>query len=285
MRDCGKRPLPHPPLAYASGTLSRKRERVWFAPPFYTISPRARSAGSRIAAILSGIGHGAAFEDRRSGDEIIGAGGGHGGGGLRPDAAVDLDFDVASAGHLAHGADLVERTGDEALAAEAGIDAHHQHEVDEVENMRDRGGRRRRIEGDPGLLAERPDRLQRAVEMRPGLGVDGQAIGAGGGEIGEIGIDRRDHQMHVEGLGRDMPDRLHHLRTEGNIRHEMAVHDIDVDDVAASRHDVADRFAEPREIAGENGGEDFQRAHGLLATVLERQTSMSGVESPAGRAR
>ena len=100
--------------------------------------------------------------------------------------------------------------------------------------------------------------------MRSRLGMDGQAIGAGGGEIGEIGVGRRDHQMDVEGLRRDMPDRLHHLRTEGNIRHEMAVHDVDVDDVAAGRHDVADRFAEPREIAGENGGEDFQRAHGLL---------------------
>ena len=41
--------------------------------------------------------------------------------------------------------------------------------------------------------------------------------------------------------------------------------------------------AEPREIAGENGGEDFQRAHGLLGILLKRQTSMSGVESPAGR--
>ena len=109
-------------------------------------------------------------------------------------------------------ADLVERAGDEALAAETGIDAHHQHEVDEVENMCDRVLRRRRIEGDPGALAERPDRLQRAVEMRPRLGMDGQAIGAGGGEIGEIGVGRRDHQMHVEGLCRDMPDRLHHLR-------------------------------------------------------------------------
>ena len=57
---------------------------------------------------------------------------------------------------------------------------------------------RRRIERHAGLLAERADRLQRAMQMRPGLGMDGDDVGAGLGEGGDIGVDRRDHQMHVE---------------------------------------------------------------------------------------
>ena len=39
------------------------------------------------------------------------------------------------------------------------------------------------------------------MDMRPRLGMDGDDIGARIGEGFEKGIDRRDHQMHVERLG------------------------------------------------------------------------------------
>ena len=58
------------------------------------------------------------------------------------------------------------------------------------------------IERQPGLLAERLDELDRAVDMRPGLGMHGDDVGAGLGEARDIRIDRRDHQMHVERQGR-----------------------------------------------------------------------------------
>ena len=40
-----------------------------------------------------------------------------------------------------------------------------------------------------------------AVEVRPGLGMDGDDVGAGLGEGVEEMVDRRDHQMDVERLG------------------------------------------------------------------------------------
>ena len=43
------------------------------------------------------------------------------------------------------------------------------------------------------------DVLERAVEMRTGLGMDGQDVGPGIGEILQIGIDGGDHEMDVEG--------------------------------------------------------------------------------------
>ena len=58
--------------------------------------------------------------------------------------------------------------------------------------------RRRRIQHDPGSFAERADELQRAMQMRPRLGMHQDVVGAGLGERGDIRIDRRDHQMHVE---------------------------------------------------------------------------------------
>ena len=58
------------------------------------------------------------------------------------------------------------------------------------------------IEHDAGLLAELADGLERAVQVRARLRVDADDVSAGLGEGFEIGIDRRDHQMHVEGLRR-----------------------------------------------------------------------------------
>ena len=37
-----------------------------------------------------------------------------------------------------------------------------------------------------------------AVQMRAGFGMDADMVGSRLGEGGEIGINRRDHQMHVE---------------------------------------------------------------------------------------
>ena len=58
------------------------------------------------------------------------------------------------------------------------------------------------------LLAERTDGLQRAVEVRRGLRVDGDDVGAGFREGGEVGIGRSDHQVDVEDLGGGASDRL-----------------------------------------------------------------------------
>ena len=60
--------------------------------------------------------------------------------------------------------------------------------------------RRAGIERDAGLLAERADRLQRAVHVRAGLDMHRDDVGAGLGEGFEIGIARRDHQVRVEHL-------------------------------------------------------------------------------------
>ena len=43
-------------------------------------------------------------------------------------------------------ADLAERGGNEGLAAEAGIDRHHQHQIDHVDDIFDGADRRARVE-------------------------------------------------------------------------------------------------------------------------------------------
>jgi hypothetical protein len=62
---------------------------------------------------------------------------------------------------------------------------------------------------------------------------DGTRLAAGGGERLDERVGRRDHQMHVERLFRVVAERRHHVGAEGQVRDEVAVHDVDVDPVGA----------------------------------------------------
>ena len=140
-------------------------EQAAIAPPPGALHRTAGSArhasggrGSWLAQApdVLGIGGRPAGEGRRAGDEHIGPGGHRPGRGLGIDAAVDLEIDgpAGAVDAPAELGDLVELGGDEALAAEAGIDAHHQHQIDVIPEMVQHGDRRRRIERDPCLLAQ-----------------------------------------------------------------------------------------------------------------------------------
>ena len=58
--------------------------------------------------------------------------------------------------------------------------------------------------------------------------------------------------MDVEHFVRDLADGLHHIRAKRDVGDEMAVHDIDVNHIAARSHDRAHVVAKPREIGGKD---------------------------------
>ena len=116
--------------------------------------------------------------------------------------------------------------------------------------------RRAGIEHHARLLAQLADMLKRAMDMRPGFGMHRDAVGAGLGEGFQIGIHRRDHQMHVERLFGVGPKRLHHRRSDGDVGHEMAVHHIDMDEIGARRLDRLDLRAQPGKIGRQDRRRD-----------------------------
>ena len=181
--------------------------------------------------------------------------------------------------HIARNApDLGQHLGQEGLAAEAGIDRHHQDDVAEMQDIFDQLRRARRIEHHARLLAERADLAQHPMQMdrRAGLGLDQQMIGAGLGEVGEIALRLDDHQMNVERLCRRAADRLQHDRPDGDVGHETAVHHIDMDPVGAGRVDGADLLAQAREIGRQNRGRDDDRGRRHALTAL-RSSARPGV--------
>ena len=126
--------------------------------------------------------------------------------------------------------------------------------------------RRAGIERDAGLLAERADRLQRAVDVRPGLDVHGDDVGAGLGEGFEIGIARRDHQVHVERLSGVRAQRLHDVGTDRDVGHEVPVHHVDMDPVGAGGIDRAHLLAEPGEVGGRGSTATISSGRGIRAS-------------------
>ena len=67
----------------------------------------------------------------------------------------------------------------------------------------------------------------------PASGCRQDVVGAGLGEGGEVGIDRADHQVHVERQAGVRAQRLQHQRAEAEVGDEMAVHDVEVQPVGA----------------------------------------------------
>ena len=82
--------------------------------------------------------------------------------------------------------DLVEHLGDERLAAEAGLHAHHEQQVDLAEVRLDRVERRLRLEREPDAHPERADLVEQRARVAE-LDVHGAAVGARVGERARAG--------------------------------------------------------------------------------------------------
>jgi hypothetical protein len=74
-------------------------------------------------------------------------------------------------------------------------------------------------------------------------------------------IDRRDHQVDVERLGRMRAERFDHRRADRDVGDEMAVHHVDVDPVGPGRVDRADLLAQAGEIGGQDRRGDEGTGH------------------------
>ena len=184
------------------------------------------------------------------------------------DPAVDLQPDVAARGinARAHVAQLVQRRVDKALTAKARVDRHDQHEVqaihDVVEDLRRRG----RVEYQTGFAAVATNELQAAIHMLAGFRVKADPAGAGLGKLTNQRINRRTHQVHING-GRDavVAQGLTNRRAKRQVGHVVIVHDIEMHDVGAGIEHGLNILTQTGEVGGENRRRDQRRlAHGTV---------------------
>ena len=182
-------------------------------------------------------------------------------------AAVDFQANVAPAGvdSRARLGEFRQRLRDELLSAEPGIHRHQQDQIDLVDHVIQPVQRRRRIEHQARLAARIADELDGAVHMLRGLRMKADVGRPGFREIRHQRIDRRDHQMHVDGrFDARLAQRLAHHRTDGEIGHVVIVHHVEVDPVRAGGEHRIDFLAQTREIGGQNRGRNDDRHASLL---------------------
>ena len=125
------------------------------------------------------------------------------------------------------------------------------------------------LDRETGGPAGRPDRLEgRRDLLRVDLDVERDRVAARLEELVDVRGRVADHQVRVERQLGPRPDPLDHLRPEGQVRDEVAVHDVDVEPVGALRLAAADRVGHVRVV----GVEDAHRHPGPAAGHAQPST-------------
>lgn len=205
------------------------------------------------------------FEEGGAGDKGVGPGATAIGGGGEIDAAVNFETEVKRA-IAAPGVDLFEfrqQIVAEGLAAEARLDGHDQNEIDHREERFDGGGGRVGIEHEAGLATEIADLFQGGGVVVGGFDMDADEIGAGFGEGIDVTMRFGEHQVGVEEKFQAVAaEGGEGFGAEGEVWHEMAIHDVEVQPGESEVLDDAGAGGEMGVVAGEQGGSEDRREHG-----------------------
>ena len=123
--------------------------------------------------------------------------------------------------------------------------------------------RRGRIEHQAGLQALFADQANGAIHMFAGFRMKADDAGAGLGKIGDDPIYRLDHQMHINGCSDPVfTQRLADQGADGQVRHVVVVHHVEMHPVSAGREHFRSVLAQPGEIGRQDGGGNDWTLHG-----------------------
>ena len=138
--------------------------------------------------------------------------------------------------------------------------AHDEHQVGAVEVWQDPLDVRLRVEGDAGTPSGGADRVEGGRDVRGGLDVHGHIGRAGIHEPSDPGLRPVDHEVDVQRQARRPPQVGHHLRPECEIRHEVPVHDVDVEPVRPTGLRRGGGVGQSSEIGGQDRRRELRRA-------------------------
>ena len=157
-------------------------------------------------------------------------------------------------------------TGNKALAAKAGVHAHEQHHVDDVDDALEYADGRGGVEHHAGFNAALLQVRERAVQVRGGLVVHGDHVGTGVG----VPIDRlvgvRHHEVRIDRhVGRTL-DSFEDVNAKGEVAGKVTVHNVKVHVVGTG--DLVEFALEVGHIGREDGRSDFDGTHGRSLSAL-----------------
>jgi hypothetical protein len=204
------------------------------------------------SGVVGRTDHGAAGHDE------LCAGGGGGADRLGRNTAVHAEPKLAArlAADGGESGEFGKRLRLERLSAEAGLDAHHEDAVAGIEVGLDPGHRRGRADGQVGAGAGGANRLQGPAGVAQGLDVNGHNLGSEPAILLERLLGLLDHQVHLERHGRRLPHRLDHNRPVCELRHEAAVHHVEMQSLGPGLLEPLHLAGQVAEIAEEQRGKD-----------------------------
>ncbi len=176
-------------------------------------------------------------------------------------AAVHLEEDVKPLGvdHLPELFNLGESGGNELLAAVPRVDGHEEDHVRFAQNHLQAGEGRGRVQDHGGFSPQLLDLLHQALQVPGRLHMHSQPIGPRIEVCFDIEIGVGDHEVHVQGEVRDLSHGPENRETDGQVGHEVAVHDVHMDPVHPGGFGGFDLFRQVPEVGGEDGGGEFFR--------------------------
>jgi hypothetical protein len=142
------------------------------------------------------------------------------------------------------------------LAAEARFHRHQQQHVDLGQQVLVRLHRRARVDGQAGPGARGADGAQGADGGVHRLGVDRHVARADLGVLRRPPVRLVDHQVTVDRQRGVLEQRLDHGQAQGEVRHEVVVHDVHVQPVGHAG-DGGGLIGEPREVRGQDARRDL----------------------------
>ena len=180
-------------------------------------------------------------------------------------------------------------------------DAHEHHVVDRAQVREDRLDRRLEVECQTDAQARRSRFLDRGRRLGNRFQMEADDVETGIVQLIEEALGRIDHEMPVQRSGRDRSETLHDHGPQRDRRHEVAVHDVDVEHLDMWLHG---RHLRPQssEVCGQDGSgngphdgryrtgrapaylasDDLRRAdkrgheHGVAAVAMRPQPMASG---------
>jgi hypothetical protein len=196
--------------------------------------------------------------DRRAGHEYVRPRLGAALDGLLVDPAVDLEPDLSAAlGHQGAGpAELGQHDVQEVLAAETRFHGHQQQHVDLGQQVLVGLHRGAGIDGQPGARARGANGAQGADRGVHRLGVDRHVARADLGVLRSPPVRLLDHQVTVDRQRGVLEQRLDHRQAQGQVRHEVVVHDIHVQPVGDAGH-RGGLVGEPGKVRGQDARGDL----------------------------
>ena len=86
------------------------------------------------------------------------------------------------------------------------------------------------------------------MKVRAGFGMDRQDVASRLSKCGEVGVDRRDHQMDIKRQIAVRSERANDVWADGDIGHEMPVHHINMNPICARLIDRLNLFTQARKV-------------------------------------